>query len=290
MPAAPAALSFTRFYYRSQTNDMRSTCPRLYLVAAAVVAFGPTAAAIADDQFSASATLESQYRLRGVALTNDEPDARIEVSYDHSSGAYVGISLIGGKTVHDEFRGLGFVGYLGFAQATASGISWDLGATISEINIYLRPLYSPPRPAPYATQTPVYPGSQPGTVSDVIHYRADYSEVYGGISWRDTSVYLYASPDYLGQDLRTVYLDVTQSFRPIQHLRLYAHAGVLTALDGSALPGDDREHYDLGAGAAYEFHRGEVRVAWSGISPQVQYPAGYPQKHSVILVSVTGFF
>lgn len=270
---------------------MRSSSARLYLIAAAVVAFGPIAPAIADDQLSASATLESQYRLRGVALTNDEPDARIEVSYDHSSGAYVGISLLGGKTVQDEFRGLGFVGYLGFAATTASGISWDLGTTISEINIYLRPpLYSTPRPTQYATQSPGYPASQPANVLDAIHYRADYSEIYGGISWRDTSVYLYASPDYLGLSLRTVYLDVMQSFRPIRHLRLYAHAGVLTPLDGSGQPGNDREHYDLGAGAAYEFHRGEISVAWSGIAPQVQYPVGYPQKRSVVIVSATGFF
>jgi hypothetical protein len=270
---------------------MRSISPRIYLVAAAVVASGSAAAAVADDQFSASVTLESQYRLRGVALTNDDPDARIEVSYDHSNGAYVGVSLIGGKTVENGFRGLGFVGYLGFAETTASGISWDLGATISEINIYLRPnLYSTGRPPQYPTQAAGYPASEPGSVPDVLHYRADYSEVYGGLSWRNTSVYLYASPDYLGQNLRTVYLDVTQSFTPIQHLRLYAHAGVLTPLDGSALSGDDREHYDFAAGAAYELHHGEIRLAWSGISPQVQYPAGYPQKRSVIVVSVTGFF
>jgi uncharacterized protein Gcw-chp len=269
---------------------MRSISPRTYLVAAAVVTLSATVAAGADDQLSASFTLESQYRLRGVALTNDEPDARIEVSYDHSSGAYVGVSLIGGKAVQNGLRGLGFVGYLGFAETTASGISWDLGATISEINLYLRPSLYAGRPPQYTTQVTGYPPSEPEYVTDVIHYRADYSEVYGGLSWRDTSVYLYASPDYLGQSLRTVYLDVTQSYRPIKHLRLYAHAGVLTPLDGSALSGDDREHYDFGAGAACEFPHGEIRLAWSGISPQVQYPEGYPQKRSVVLVSVTGFF
>lgn len=270
---------------------MRATSPRLYPVAAAVLALGLAAPQLAQAQLAASVTLESQYRLRGIALTNDEPDARIEFSYDHPSGAYAGVSLTGGETVHDEFRGLGLAAFLGFAEKTASGVSWDLGATISEINLYLHPSLSfmadPPQ---HAAQTPPYPESQPGSVMDVVHYRADYSEVYGGVSWRETSVYLYASPDYLGESLRTVYLDVTQSFRPIAHVRLYGHAGVLTPFDGSGLSGNDRECYDFGAGTAYEFHHGEIRLAWSDISPQVQYPAGYAQKRSVIIVSMAAFF
>jgi hypothetical protein len=267
---------------------MRSTSWGACLVAAAVCGLGAALPAVADDQFSASATLESQYRLRGVALTNDEPDARIAFSYDHPSGGYIGVSLIGGETVHDAFHALGFVAYLGFAEQTSNGVGWDFGATISEINLYLRPTsYVIARPAQYATQTDGYPSV---SFAAVIHYRADYSEVYGGISWRGTSAYLYVSPDYLGQSLRTAYVDLTKTFRPIAHLRLYGHVGVLTPLEGSGLPGSTRERYDLGAGAACEFRHGEIQLAWSDIAPQVQYPAGYLQKRSAVIASVTGFF
>jgi hypothetical protein len=271
------------------------TCDRAaaaaQLLAAAGCALTLAAPVLADSQFSASATLESQYRLRGVALTNDEPDVRLAFSYDHASGAYLGAALIGGKTVEDEFHGLGFIAYLGYAQQSANGVTWDFGASISEINLYLRPIaYSPTYYREGMGRAAGYVESQPVAAPDIFHYRADYSEVYGGLSWHETSARLYVSPDYLGQSLRTLYLDLTQSVRPAAHLRLFAHAGVLTPLDGSGAPGSSREHYDLGAGAACEFLHAEIQLAWADVSPQVEYPAGYPQKRSVIIASVTGFF
>jgi Bacterial protein of unknown function (Gcw_chp) len=259
-----------------------------------VCACGALAAALparADSQFSASATLESQYRLRGVALTDDDPDLRLEFSYDHASGGYVGAALIGGRTFEQAFRALGFVAYLGYAQKSGNGVTWDFGATISEINLYLRPIpYTSASYPAYQAPATGYPAAPEGSAPGTFHYRADYAELYGGWAWRDTSARLYVSPDYLGQSLRTLYLDLTQSYRPLTHVRLFAHVGVLTPLDGTGSPGSGREHYDASAGAAYEFLHGELQLAWVGLTPQVQYPTGYPQKRSALLASVTGFF
>src|SRR5579862_5766590 len=127
------------------------TCARLAAAAlrTAACALVLAPAARADSEFSFAATLESQYRLRGIALSNDEPDARLEFSFDHASGAYVGAAVIGGKTVDTEFHGLGFLAYLGYAQGSVGGLTWDVGATITEVNLYLRPnLYL--NPAGYA--------------------------------------------------------------------------------------------------------------------------------------------
>jgi hypothetical protein len=231
--------------------------------------------------------VESQYRSRGVALTDGKPDLRLGVSYDHPSGVYAGASLIGGETAHEGIRGLGWTAYLGYAEKTDKGLTWDIGATTSQINLYLRidPLQRSAAPATSYAQTYGQSGPQIYT----FRYRADYTEVYGGLSWGSTSVHLYASPDYLGQSLRTAYLDLTETFRPLTHVRLYAHAGALTPLEGSAGPGSDREHYDLGAGAAWELRHGEIQLSWTGIAPRVQYPIGYPQARSAVIISVTGF-
>jgi hypothetical protein len=266
---------------------MRSTRRRFALGCTALFLVGLAVPASALAQFVGTAVLESQYRSLGVALTDGKPDLRLGVSYDHPSGVYAGASLIGGETADDGIHGLGWAAYLGYAEKTANGLTWDIGATTSQINLYLPvdPLQrSADQPTGY-TQT--YGASGPKTYT--FHYRADYSEVYGGLSWGSTSVHLYASPDYLGQSLRTAYLDVTETFRPVTHLRVYGHAGALTALEGSAGPGSDREHYDFGAGAAWELHHGEIQLSWTGITPRVQYPIGYPQPWSAVIVSVTAF-
>ncbi|MGB6451268.1 MAG: TorF family putative porin [Steroidobacteraceae bacterium] len=264
---------------------MRSVSWRLCLIAAALSA-GVAAPMIARAQLAASATVESEYRIRGVALSDGEPDLRLGLSYDHPSGAYAGATLIGGETGSDGSHLLGYVAYAGFAVRSESGLIWDIGTTTSQINLYL-PIY----PAAYSVQPLGYGGieARNASTASTFHYRADYSELYGGLSWRATSVHLYISPEYLGQTMRTAYLDVTETVRPMTHVRLFAHVGALTPLAGSAGPGSTRERYDLGAGAVWELHHGEVQLAWSGISPQVQYPIGYPQPRSAVILSVTGF-
>lgn len=264
---------------------MRSASWRLCLIAAAL-SFGAVAPTIARAQLSAAATVESEYRIRGVELSDGEPDLRLSLSYDHPSGAYAGATLIGGETASDGSHLLGYVAYAGFAVRSDSGLTWDLGTTTSQINLYL-PIY----PAAYSILPVGYGGTatRSGSTASTFHYRADYTELYGGVSWRATSVHLYVSPEYLGQTLRTAYLDVTETVRPMTHLRLFAHGGALTPLGGSAGPGSTRERFDLGAGAVWELHHAEIQLAWSAISPQIQYPSGYPQPRSAVILSVTGF-
>jgi hypothetical protein len=248
---------------------------------------GSAAPAVVHAQLAANATIESQYRFRGVELTNGKPDLRLGLSYDSPSGVYAGVSGIGEETVSAGVRALGYVAYVGFAKRTRGGLTWDVGATNSEINLFL-PLRAPAS----STFAGNYTTSGNGTSSapEYFHYRANYTEVYGGVSWKTTSVHLYISPDYLGQSVRTAYLDVTETFRPMTHLRLYGHAGALTPLAGGSGSSNDREHVDLGAGAAWEFRHGEVQLAWTMVTPQVQYPIGYPQTRNALVLSISGFF
>ena len=258
---------------------MRRPAGLAVLVVSGVLSFSLAAPTAARAQLVGAATLESEYRLRGVGLTNGEPDIRIGLSYDHSSGAYAGGSVIVGDTARDGVQVLGYIEYAGYAKQSPDGLGWDVGASNSNITLNL--------PAQLTTR------SAENIVSTLVYtqkYHADYSEVFGGISMNDVSAHMYFSPDYLGQSLKTLYLDVTATIRPRDRLRLYAHVGALTPLGGSAGPDSQREHFDAATGAAWEFRHGEVQLDLIAATPDLEYPPGFRQKPSALVLKVTGFF
>jgi hypothetical protein len=266
-------------WWRATPNDVRSPDPRIFLAVSAALSFSLAAPTTARAQLAGAATLESEYRLRGVALSDGEPVLRLGLSYDHASGAYAGVSAIVGQTAHSGVRPLGYVAFVGVAGQAPQGLSWDVGASNSQITLYL-PAARALRPLPSA----IYPQT------NTYKYTANYTEIYGGLSARDVSARLYLSPDYLGQDLKAAYLDVTAAARPIRRLRLYGHVGALTPLGGSARPDGDREQYDVATGAAWEYRHGEIQLAWSAAAPEMEYPVGYRQKRSALVLSLTDFF
>lgn len=227
-------------------------------------------------QFAVSATLESQYRVQGVSLTNGEPDARIGVSYDHPSGVYAGASAIIGDTAGAGVQSLGYLGFLGFARQTSTGLDWDLGITNSDITLYI--------PTREINQ---YPAS--ASSAKLQEYRFDYTDLYAGISGRNLGVKVYFSPNHLGQGVTTTYLDLSGVVRPVSRLRLYMHAGALTPLSGGSGT-FRREQFDFGPGAAWEFRHGEIALTWSAATPGVEYPAGVPQRRNALVLSLTGSF
>lgn len=229
-------------------------------------------------QFALSATVESQYRVQGVSLTNGEPDGRIGVSYDHPSGVYGGASAIVGATAGDGVRPLGFLGFLGFAKQSPSGLTWDFGITNSDITLYI-PTY----------EIRGYAGSGGRTEVKIQKYNFDYTDLYAGASGRNLSVKVYLSPNHLGTGTTTAYVDLSAVIRPVDRLRLFMHAGALTPISGGSGT-YRREQFDFGPGAAWEFRHGEISLTWSAATPQVEYPAGIPQRRNVLLLSLTGSF
>jgi hypothetical protein len=264
---------------RSPQNDVRPSVLHKYFAVAAIFAAGLSGAGRAHAQLAASATVESQYRFQGVALTRGEPDGRIGLSYDHPSGAYGGVSLMVGNTAGKGVQPLGYMGYAGYARQTSNGINWDVGVTNADITLFL-----PVEVSGYSDQTGPY------TQRYTHRYNFDYTEVYAGVSKDDLSARLYISPDYLGQRLKTAYLDMTGAIRPTTHLRLFMHAGVLTPLSDGTRSNVAREHFDFGPGGAWEFRHAEIRLTWSATTPRVDYPAGYPQTRNVFILSATHFF
>jgi uncharacterized protein (TIGR02001 family) len=209
-------------------------------------------------QLSFNASLLSDYQLRGVSLSNGEPVATFGAAYDHSSGAYAGVTGVVGTTDGSGVQALGYVAYLGYARRLSNGVSWDVGVTNTRNSVYL----------PYWT------------------YTSTYTEVYAGFSKGDISGRIYFSPKYLGQDSSTVYAELNDAVRPAKHWRIFGHVGALVALDRTFAYSSSRTRVDLRAGVARELGPCELHVAWTFVTPRAYYPEVQSQHHSAVVAGL----
>lgn len=245
----------------------------------AVAALAALPAGRASAQASFTVGGDTDFRFRGVSLSNERAAARAGLAYDHRSGAYGGAVLVVGTNTDRDPRILGGTGYVGFARRTAGGFTTDVGVTATRISSDFK--ISPLAPAPYAA---VY-APQPYSVS----YRAEYAEAYAGVSRGDVSVYAYVSPNYLEPGQSAAYVEVNAAVHPAPRLRLFGHAGLVTPLEDSAY-GGLKSRADVRLGLALELNRVELQLAWTGLSRQIDYPPGYPRDRDGLVLSATAYF
>jgi len=174
-------------------------------------------------QTTVSAAVESDYRFRGVSLSDGTPDIWLNLDYDHRSGAYAGVSVIGTGGGYAGQAHVAAIVYAGFASRPVGGMSWDGGIVHTHDDDY------------------------------------DYDEVYGGVNAGAASLRLSYSPHYYGRRAQTLYTDLRVS-RPLSaNWRVFAHAGALTPLSGYVR----RPRYDVQAGAAVTTGRCEFQLSLS---------------------------
>lgn len=212
-------------------------------------------------QVAVNATITSNYQYRGVSLSGDRPALSVNLTYDHSSGAYGGVSAIGEAAAHTEPRWLGRQVYLGYAGRASPGSSWDVGLSDTNVTQYA---YRP--------------------------YRVESEEIYAGWRSGDMRYYLYYSPHYFNTGLSTLYADISGSIRPANHLRAFGHIGVLTPLttgEGGYRPG---VQYDFSAGVAVALKKMEIQLAWTLRRPGGAIAYGHPQRRSRLALGATYYF
>jgi uncharacterized protein (TIGR02001 family) len=213
----------------------------------------------AHAQLSFSGSLESEYRFRGVSLSNSRPVVSVSAAYDHPSGAYAGVSALGQDTAHDGLRTLGFLEYAGYAiRPTPTGPSFDIGVDNENLS-------------EYTTR----------------EYRLAYTEVYAGASYGGVSSHVYYSPDYFKSGAGSIYIDLNSAYRLNDDWQLTAHGGVSTPMGRYAYL-SKYEHYDLRFGVSRRFRNLEAQVAWTGgwPGPQVSTQASRP----AVVAGVSAFF
>jgi uncharacterized protein (TIGR02001 family) len=180
-------------------------------------------------QVAGTATVASDYRFRGVSLSDGQPAAQFDAGYDDPSGAYAGI-FASNVRLYDQ-AGTQALAYGGYARRLAVGASLDAGASYTSF-------------------------------SGASEYA--YSEVHAGFISDRLDAHIYLAPNYFGQSVRTLYADLNASQRLTENLRLVGHAGLLRIVAGSA--GVLRDNADARAGL--ELGIRTVRVELSRVASQ----------------------
>jgi uncharacterized protein (TIGR02001 family) len=193
----------------------------------------------AEAQVAGRATLATDYRLRGISLTDRQPALTLGLAYDHTSGLYAGGSVVGQVSGEDDARVVGHTAQVGFARRLASGPTWDVGVNHVDMSLRLDRTYS-----------------------------IDYTEAYVGLAQGAFSARAHLAPDFPRRGLSTAYLDLGGAWRPADAWRVSTHLGVLSRL-GALRPQDGRRtRYDLSLAVAREFRDGEVHLTWTMVEPR----------------------
>ncbi len=204
-------------------------------------------------QLAFSAAVDSDYRFRGLTLSGGQPDLRLSLAYDHASGAYAGLSVIGSRK-YERSAGLAAdIEYAGFVSQRHGGMAWEAGLTHTHIR-----------------ERVVY----------------DYNEVYGGLLSEHFSARLSWSPRYYGRRMQTLYTDLNAGQHLSSHWRVFGHAGALTPLTGPQRKG----RYDVRIGVAASLHNYELQLAWSKSNPLITYPQRTLDHGQAVVLTAACYF
>ena len=184
-------------------------------------------------QVSGSASLLSDYRYRGVSLSDNRPAAQLAVAYDHASGWYGGAFASTVQIGSPTSRELQAVAFGGYASRMPSGLSFEAGADYSAF-----------------TGGQIY----------------NYGEVYVGIASDKVSTRLYYAPRYFGQS-DAIYGEINASQEMFDRVRLIAHCGALrNSSQYSYGRPVDQYVFDASVGVVFDFDQFSAQLSWVGIS------------------------
>jgi uncharacterized protein (TIGR02001 family) len=193
---------------------------------------------VARAQVGLSLAAVSDYRYRGVSLSDDRPAASLSITLDHRSGLYAGGKLIVADIKHEGVEVVGYMDYAGFAARPQPKLSVDLGVINYNLTSYR-----------FRKRT------------------VDYTELYAGFVTDHFNAHLYYAPDYYQSGVRTLYTDLGGGFRPAPRMKLFGHVGVLAPIGGRIGPGTRKVRYDFRAGGSVALGQAELSLTWTHLTP-----------------------
>jgi uncharacterized protein (TIGR02001 family) len=202
----------------------------------------------AHAQTSGSVTLVSDYRFRGMSLSNGHPALQLNLEYDSARDWYAGV-FASPVILRDEARRPQLIAYAGYAHRLMEGISWEAGAVRAQF-------------------------------AGLADY--NYTEFYTGLSSDNASGRIYASPDYYHQGYRSIYAEFNGTYPIRPWLQLIGHAGYLCVSGGDpARSFSMANRWDARVGIGMRADDWNVQLALATAQRQRQsatangYPAGY---------------
>ena len=216
---------------------------------------GLALAAPAQAQLGATAGVDSDYRYRGVSLSDSQPSVRLTLNYDAAERWYAGVSATSARLAgQDNYTQL--LGYVGWSMPAFAGQSLEVGLD----------------------------GSHFAGISGY-----DFAEAYAGLLGDRWSARLYFAPNYYGQGVRTLYAELNAYLALDPRSRLFAHVGVLYPISG-AVGEADRTRGDVSLGAALVLRSWDLHVAWVAATHGGPYPAVYGGRASALVAGVSFAF
>ena len=221
----------------------------------ACIVAGAALATAAHAQFGASVAVDSDYRYRGVSLSDSRPSLRLTLNYDTPEGGYAGASATrAALTARDTYTQV--LGYAGWATRAVDGRSLEVGIDASHF-----------------TGIPGY----------------DFAEAYAGLLAEQWSARLYYAPDYYGRHVQAAYAEFNAHVPLDQRARLFGHVGALAAL-GSVGAAGGQARSDVSAGAGIALRGWDLHLAVVAASRGGPYPAVYGGRRAAIVAGASFSF
>jgi uncharacterized protein (TIGR02001 family) len=202
---------------------------------------------------SASVAVASDYRYRGVSLSDQRPVASLDLAADFANGVYLGASALGVWPAHAGFRALSLQEYAGYARRLGPDLTTDVG--VSNTNY-----------------TEAYAGG--ASTSD--------QELYVGLSSHGVTGRLFYAPNYFGYGYSTVYGELSGVMRPRPSWRLSGQLGVLS--------GGERTRVDWRLALAKEIKALTLETALTGTSGGEDEDRERPHRDTTVLVALSWAF
>ena len=182
-------------------------------------------------QLSGTVSVVSDYRYRGISLSDNEPAIQLGLTYDDARGWYAGAFVSTVESSTYQSNGIQAIAFAGYAWPMASGLTVELGADYSVVT------------------------AEP---------RFDYPEVYVGLAFQNVTGRLHYSPRYFGQDYPAVYGELNLAQPLHDNLLLFAHVGLLGSNAKSP-------YYPYQTSSAVVDGAIGVGVTWEGFNLQLSW-------------------
>ncbi len=207
------------------------------------------ACGVAFAQAGGSVALLSDYRYRGMSLSQEKPTGRLSAAYDDPGGWFAGASLAQVMLYRPRWQ-VQLLGYAGYAGRLSERFGWEAGAT-------------------------------------AVHFgadsRYDYREAFAGLSGERWNARLHYSPDYFGSGARTGYGEVNVGLPLSPLVRVTGHAGALVRVGATPVEGG-RTSLDGSLGLAVARDAWEAQIAWVAGGRSAVYPTAYGRASQAALV------
>ncbi len=198
-------------------------------------------------QVTGSATFVSDYRFRGVSLSDDRPAAQLAIDYDlPASGWYAGGMLSSARL--DATHTVQLLAYGGHAWRISPNLSWETGVR------YTR-----------------FTG----------HDSYAYGEAYVGVAFKQLVGRVYYAPNYFNANYPVWYAELNDSHALFGNWYAFAHAGYLRRNGSVEEYHTSRFRSDVRAGIGYALDPWNFQLSWATARGAPDVVFGYPEAMNV---------